>query len=231
MREKSAAMPTPALTSVYSTALGISATLAAGVSVPVARLADVGWRGALALWALPAVIAAVAWLPQLRRSDHPANVSAPTSYSANNLWRSPLAWQVTLFMGLQSLAYYVTLTWLPQILREEGMSAARAGWMLALLHAVSIAAKFIAPVIAGRRGLLGSSLAPSCIDLPEVLPDVRRRFWRVGVPIGVVSAGWWVANRGNFVNPTKNVGFTIDVWGNGRLAFLVCVGRLCVRLT
>jgi MFS transporter, CP family, cyanate transporter len=138
------------MTSVYSTALGISATLAAGVSVPVARLADVGWRGALALWALPAVIAAVAWLPQLRRSDHPANVSVPASYSANNLWRSPLAWQVTLFMGLQSLAYYVTLTWLPQILREEGMSAARAGWMLALLHAVSIAAIFIAPVIAGR---------------------------------------------------------------------------------
>ena len=30
-------------------------------------------------------------------------------------------------MGLQSLAYYVTLTWLPEILQEEGMGVARGG--------------------------------------------------------------------------------------------------------
>jgi MFS transporter, CP family, cyanate transporter len=57
---------------------------------------------------------------------------------------------VTLFMGLQSLAYYVTLTWLPEILREEGMGAATAGWMLALSQAVAISTMFLGPVIAGR---------------------------------------------------------------------------------
>jgi MFS transporter, CP family, cyanate transporter len=71
--------------------------------------------------------------------------------ASSGLWRSPLAWQVTLFMGLQSLAYYVTLTWLPEILREEGMSAIRAGWMLGLSQAVAIVTMFLAPVIAGRR--------------------------------------------------------------------------------
>jgi MFS transporter, CP family, cyanate transporter len=139
------------MTSAYSTALGISATLAAGVSVPVAHLTGVGWRASLALWALPALLAAVAWVPQLRRNDRPANASARTSYGVNDLWRSSLAWQVTLFMGLQSLAYYVALTWLPEILREEGMSAARAGWMLALSQAVAIVSMFFTPVIAGRR--------------------------------------------------------------------------------
>jgi CP family cyanate transporter-like MFS transporter len=54
-------------------------------------------------------------------------------------------------MGLQSLAYYVTLTWLPEILIEEGMSAGRAGWMLALTQAVAIVTMFITPVLAGRR--------------------------------------------------------------------------------
>ena len=67
------------------------------------------------------------------------------------MWRSALAWQVTLFMGLQSLAYYVTLTWLPEILIEEGISAARAGWMLALAQAVAIVTMFLGPVLAGRR--------------------------------------------------------------------------------
>ena len=68
------------------------------------------------------------------------------------MWRSTLAWQVTLFMGLQSLGYYVVLTWLPEILQEEaGISASRAGWMLALAQAVGIASIFLAPVLADRR--------------------------------------------------------------------------------
>ncbi len=139
------------MTSVYSTALGISAALAAGASVPVAQLTGMGWRGSLALWALPALLAAIAWVPQARRSDLPENASSQTSQGVSGLWRSALAWQVTLFMGLQSLAYYVTLTWLPEILREEGMSAARAGWMLALAQAVAIVTMFLGPVLAGRR--------------------------------------------------------------------------------
>src|SRR5829696_5847112 len=139
------------MTSVYTTSLGICAALAAGVSVPLAKLDGIGWRGALAVWALPAVLACVAWLPQLGRKDLPARQSGSNSPSIRDLWRSPLAWQVTLFMGLQSLAYYVTLTWLPEILQSEGMGAARAGWMLGLSQAVAIVTMFLAPVIAERR--------------------------------------------------------------------------------
>jgi CP family cyanate transporter-like MFS transporter len=139
------------MTSVYTTSLGISAAFAAGVSVPLAQLAGIGWRGALAVWAVPALFACVAWLPQLGRTDLPAEPSPRSSPGVRDLWRSPLAWQVTLFMGLQSLAYYVTLTWLPEILQSEGMDAARAGWMLGLSQAVAIVTMFLAPMIAGMR--------------------------------------------------------------------------------
>jgi CP family cyanate transporter-like MFS transporter len=139
------------MTSVYSTSLGISAAFAAGVSVPLAQLDGIGWRGGLAVWTVPALLACVAWLPQLGRKDHPANPSGPNSPTIKDLWRSPLAWQVTLFMGLQSLAYYVTLAWLPEILQEGGIGAARAGWMLGLSQAVAIVAMFSAPVVAERR--------------------------------------------------------------------------------
>ncbi len=139
------------MTSTYSTALATSAAIAAGASLPVADQVGIGWRGSLALWALPAFVAAIAWLPQVRHV-RPANASPAASQVSSSLWRSALAWQVTLFMGLQSLGYYVVLTWLPEILREEaGMSAARAGWMLALAQVVSIASIFLAPVLAGRR--------------------------------------------------------------------------------
>ena len=139
------------MTSTYTTALAISAAIAAGASFPIADQVGAGWRASLALWALLAVVAGVAWLPQIRGA-RPANASAETSHSVSGLWRSVLAWQVTLFMGLQSLGYYVALTWLPEILREEaGMSASRAGWMLALAQAVGIASIFLAPVLAERR--------------------------------------------------------------------------------
>ena len=154
------------MTSVYTTSLGISGALAAGVSVPLAQLTGMGWRGSLALWALPALIAAVAWLPHLRRSDQPENASTQTSQGGSSMWRSALAWQVTLFMGLQSLVYYVTLTWLPEILQDDGMSATRAGWMLGVSQAVAIVTIFFAPVIASRRpsqqGVVAVAVSLSC---------------------------------------------------------------------
>ncbi len=139
------------MTSVYVTAMAISAAIATGASFPIAGQAGIGWRGSLALWALLALVAAVAWFPKVRGPDA-ANASTGTYRRVTGLWRSPLAWQVTLFMGLQALAYYVTLTWLPEILQEEGgMSAAQAGWMLALAQVVVIPSMFLAPVLADRR--------------------------------------------------------------------------------
>jgi len=139
------------MTSTYTTALAVSAAIAAGASFPIAYQVDIGWRGSMALWALLALVAAVAWFPQVRSAD-PANASTGTSRGVTGLWGSVLAWQVTLFMGLQSLGYYVVLTWLPEILQEEvGVSAAQAGWMLALAQVVVIPAMFIAPVLADRR--------------------------------------------------------------------------------
>ena len=139
------------MTSVYVTAMAVSAAIATGASFPIAGQAGIGWRGSLALWALLALVAAVAWFPKVRGPD-PANASTGTYRRVTGLWRSPLAWQVTLFMGLQALAYYVTLTWLPEILQEEGgMSAAQAGWMLALAQVVVIPSMFLAPVLADRR--------------------------------------------------------------------------------
>jgi len=144
------------MTSTYSTALAASAAIAAGASFPITYQAGIGWRGSLALWALLALVAAVAWFPQIRSTDA-MNASTGTSRGVTGLWSSVLAWQVTLFMGLQSLGYYVVLTWLPEILQEEvGMSAAQAGWMLALAQVVVIPRCF-SPPCSPTEGLLSTA--------------------------------------------------------------------------
>jgi CP family cyanate transporter-like MFS transporter len=43
-------------------------------------------------------------------------------------WDAALAWQVTLFMGLQSTIYYTVVTWWPAVEQAGGVSAAVAGW-------------------------------------------------------------------------------------------------------
>ena len=182
-------------TSVYSTAMGVSAALAAGASFPISQGTGIGWRATLALWTLPALFAAAAWLP-LARNGRAAFTpdGAPGGNPAgipDGLWRSPLAWQVTLFMGLQSLAYYVTLTWLPEILRETaGQSAARAGWMLALAQVVGIASMFLAPVLAGRtpsqRGVVVGAVALSGAGALGLLvaPGTAAALWVVLLGLG-----------------------------------------------
>ncbi|MBV9077829.1 MAG: cyanate transporter, partial [Methylobacteriaceae bacterium] len=87
------------MTGLFSMALCAGAALAAGITVPVARALGGSWEAALASWAIPAIVAAGLWLlcPSPRRAARlqPARTGPP-------LWRDPLAWQVTLFMGSQS---------------------------------------------------------------------------------------------------------------------------------
>ncbi|HZU03066.1 MAG TPA: MFS transporter [Ktedonobacteraceae bacterium] len=137
------------MTSVYSTIMGSWAALAAGVSVPIAQGLGIGWRGSLACWALLAIVAIVVWLPQLR--SHHAIAPKRTSTTVRGLWRSLLAWQVTLFMGFQSLVFYAVVTWLSAILHDQGMNATSAGWMVSLFQLVGIPSSFLVPMLAGRR--------------------------------------------------------------------------------
>jgi CP family cyanate transporter-like MFS transporter len=137
------------MTSMYSSAMGLGAAMAAGLTVPLAdRLG--GWRGALGVWAVLAVAALLLWLPQLSRSPRPR---PPGQYHAGmkQLFASRLAWNVALFMGLQSFAFYVVLAWLPDMILGRGENAVFAGWMLSLSQATGVLGSLLTPLWAGKR--------------------------------------------------------------------------------
>jgi CP family cyanate transporter-like MFS transporter len=141
------------LMGIYITVMNSGAALGAGVSVPLADMEDFGWRGALGVWALLALIAVLVWLPLIRSdtpSGEPTEEARRASISAG-LWKSRLAWQVTLFMGLQSLVFYASIAWLPEVLHADGLDTARAGWMVSLMQFVGIPAALFAPMLAARR--------------------------------------------------------------------------------
>nr|WP_315860686.1 MFS transporter [Rhodopirellula sp. SM50] len=138
------------VTSLYSSMMGLGAALAAGISVPLANDLQLGWRGSLGVWSIAAVVAFVVWLPQVRRLVR-SEPNRSFSKAMKHLGGSTLAWQVALFMGLQSLTFYVVLAWLPAILMSRGYDASHSGWMLALSQAMGILGSFLIPMFAGMR--------------------------------------------------------------------------------
>lgn len=133
----------PALTTAYATIMGGFAALASGIAVPLADWLPGGWRSSLASWALLAAIGFVIWLPH-SRTDH-RETEVPPSTRRHPPWRTPLAWQVTGFMGLQSTLFYIAISWFPAILTENGFSPAAAGWLLTLYQAAALIAGLAVP--------------------------------------------------------------------------------------
>lgn len=136
------------MTSLYSSTMSVGASLAAGISVPMAAWAW-GWRGSLASWALLALLALVLWLPQVRRMPGRTN-GRSFSHAMRHLGRSRLAWSVALYMGLQSVTFYVFLAWLPNMLQARGSSPEFSGWMLSLSQITSAMGSLLIPLWAGR---------------------------------------------------------------------------------
>jgi CP family cyanate transporter-like MFS transporter len=136
------------MTAAYTTALSIGAGLAAGLTVPLVTALGGSVSLALAVWAVPATIAFLVWLPQLR-APLPGARAVGSSIGLLRDWQ---AWQITLFFGLQSALFYTLLSWLPTIYRDHGISPAAAGAVLAVLTTVGIVGNILAPLLSNRFG-------------------------------------------------------------------------------
>jgi CP family cyanate transporter-like MFS transporter len=136
------------LTGVYSSAIVAGAASASARVIPVEHATGYGWRGVSALLAVPALAAALLWLPQaLGRQAGGQNGPRPFGV----VLRSRVTWYVTAMMGLQSFTFYVMLTWLPTIFLDAGLPADQAGYLLSVTNLVQVGATLLVPVLAGRR--------------------------------------------------------------------------------
>ncbi|MBZ9633370.1 CynX/NimT family MFS transporter [Clostridium sp. FP1] len=154
------------MTGIYSVSMNTFGALASGISIPIATV--LGWSKTLAIWAILSFIAILFWIPQLKQRKKEVSIikkiestdiqsdasnihKEVQEVNRTNLWKSPLAWQVTVFMGLQSLVFYSMVAWLPAILIQQGMNSSKAGWMLSLMQLALIPFTFIVSVLAGRK--------------------------------------------------------------------------------
>src|SRR5690625_187421 len=140
------------MTSLYTTSMTLFATIASGVSIPLADGLQLGWQLSLLVWIIPALIGLIIWVIIVIKNKQVKSTEQMYFESKNSsgIWKVPLAWQVALFMGLQSLIFYTMISWLPEILIFYGMNKASAGFMLSYFQFIGIPISFFIPMVATK---------------------------------------------------------------------------------
>jgi CP family cyanate transporter-like MFS transporter len=169
---------THAMMGLLTMALCLGAALAAALTLPIARILGGSWSGALASWALLCVPAVVLWRPQMRPEQRPVGKA---NLQSGTVWRSPLAWQVTVYMGLQSSLAYIIYGWLSPILRDRGMDGVDAGFIASLAIIMSLPGALFAPLLA-RFGRDQRAVAVAAVMMAAA--------GLIGCIFGPLSAAW-----------------------------------------
>jgi CP family cyanate transporter-like MFS transporter len=131
---------------LYTTAICASAALGAGFTYPV-YAATGEWTAALWFWALPAAVVLLLFLPVALRQEAVRHTAVKDGV---NVWRSPVAWQVTIFMVLQAMMSFSVFAWLAPILRERGVDGASAGLIVSVSIVLQMLGSLFAPALAAR---------------------------------------------------------------------------------
>ena len=170
------------LTGAYSITMGAAGAIGSAAVIPLTQAW--GWSAALAMFVIVPLVALLAWLPQWNKQGK-ATSAAKIQGAGVAVWRSPLAWQVSLFMGLNAMPFYIAVGWLPTILMEHGISATAAGSLHGTLQlATAVPGLLMAAILRRMKdqraaaviassmsaiSLLGLMLAPSLALLWSVL--------------------------------------------------------------
>lgn len=176
----------PMMTGIYTATLVAAAAVFSGAAVPMAT--SIGWEAALTVPAVLALVAVAGWgLRRSKRREELATGPMPLTGAGvpTAIWRQPLAWQVTLYFGLQSTLFYVLLTWFPAIQTSHGVNEAAAGMWLGIFQAVGVAGSLlvgqmlqrmhdqraVSAVVAGILivGLIGIMILPGLMPVWAVL--------------------------------------------------------------
>ena len=120
----------PLITGLFSLTMTVTAGIVSGIVLPLSE--QVGWQWALGGWTILGIFALLIWLflrVRLGSSNHQPVISTDKDASDISIWRTTFAWQIAVFMGLQSLLFYTVASFLPSILVSKGLSAVSAGQM------------------------------------------------------------------------------------------------------
>lgn len=140
---------------VYTFCLAFGAMLSVGMTPLLLEVFHDDWKPALGVWAFPAALGALLWIPLVRLHGNTA------SLPSTPLWRNRLAWAVTAYMGFQSMMFYSLASWYAALLHARGLSVATTSLNLSILFVTQMVFALIIPIVlvrTSRQEILGVAL-------------------------------------------------------------------------
>jgi CP family cyanate transporter-like MFS transporter len=183
-----------AMMGLYVGVMMAMASVAAGVTVPLGQALGGGWRVGLGAWGVPALAAFLVWLAGLVRRERRSGAEPRVAELPVSLFRDRVAWQVTLFMGLQSMTFYAVMSWLPSIYRGYGVSPEDAGRLLFTMLLVGVPAALVMPSVLTRSrqqsGWVAATAAIFAVGLVAIIvaPMANPVLWALLLGIGSGTA-------------------------------------------
>ncbi|MCE5189765.1 MAG: hypothetical protein LLF75_11395 [Eubacteriales bacterium] len=160
------------------------------MSYPLSNLPGMGWRNALAVWIVLAVLGILAWSPHCAlsirqqtvppiRTDQTQLSVSTTEKPQRSVFRSRMAWWLTILMGAQSHLLYFFTAWLPGISQSKGISPDFAGYIAFVFQLSTIPAAFLIPTLAAKRkdqrGMIALAAALYFSSLAALFYPIRKR--------------------------------------------------------
>ena len=181
----------PLITGLFSLTMTVVAGMVAGVIYPLTTA--FGWQLALGGWAILGVFAIVFWLllrVKLGSSHRLPNTLDASVDEDTTIWRSALAWQLAVFMGLQSLMFYTVASFLPSIWADKGLDQVAAGQMASVFQLMGPAA-IISMTWLIRRGVAVQKVAVAAASFNVIgaigiayLPNSLAWLWSGSMGLG-----------------------------------------------
>jgi CP family cyanate transporter-like MFS transporter len=141
----------PEVMSAYTACVSLGTAIGSGAAVPLARLLD-GWQAGLLFWALPMLLATLLWAHMMHyRPDIHSGQSA-TRRPMWTLLKQRNARVISLYYLFRVASAWLLIVWLATLMKERGLSAAEAGWVLALATACQIPSAFLSGLLSRWMG-------------------------------------------------------------------------------
>ncbi|WP_244629826.1 MFS transporter [Macrococcoides canis] len=135
------------VTALYTVIMNIFGAISSAVAAPLAQ--SFSYQFSLRTILFITILALISWIYVLKSSKE---TDIPdVSGTSLNIWKSKLAWHITIFMGGQSVIFYSLINWLPLLLKQEGVDPAITGGYLTILQIAIIIFTFIVPMIAAKH--------------------------------------------------------------------------------
>ncbi|GEM50317.1 MFS transporter [Empedobacter brevis] len=139
------------MTGLFSVSMSLVAAFASGLSIAIGKWSNAGWKGSLGIWIIGGILALfIILVDTLKNKTSTQPQTNHVNHVQFNIFRSKQAWNISIFMGIQSLVYYCLVALLPTLLIDYGMTKTEAGWVFSVLQLAMLPAMLFSPVLATK---------------------------------------------------------------------------------